>query len=43
MGGLLMRRYLDLPINLADAMRVALAEARALGTIFSLDRDFTVY
>src|SRR2546422_6113583 len=27
MGRLLMRRYLDLPINLADAMRVALAEA----------------
>jgi predicted nucleic acid-binding protein len=39
----LMGRYRDLPMNLADATLVALAEERGLGTIFSLDRDFTVY
>lgn len=39
----LMRRYRDLPMDLADATLVALAEERGLGTIFSLDRDFQVY
>jgi len=39
----LMRRYRDLPMDLADATLVALAEERGLGTIFSLDRDFKVY
>lgn len=39
----LMRRYRDLPMDLADATLVALAEERGLGTIFSLDRDFRVY
>lgn len=39
----LMRRYRDLPMDLADATLVALAEERALGTVFSLDRDFKVY
>ncbi len=39
----LMRRYRDLPMDLADATLVALAEERGLGTVFSLDRDFRVY
>lgn len=39
----LMRRYRDLPMDLADATLVALAEERGLGTVFSLDRDFQVY
>jgi predicted nucleic acid-binding protein len=39
----LMRRYRDLPMDLADATLVALAEERELGTIFSLDRHFRVY
>ncbi len=39
----LMRRYHDLPMDLADATLVALAEERGLGTVFSLDRDFRVY
>jgi len=39
----LMRRYRDLPMDLADATLVALAEERDLGTIFSLDKDFKVY
>jgi predicted nucleic acid-binding protein len=36
----LVRRYRDLPMDLADATLVALAEERSLGTVFSLDRDF---
>ena len=39
----LMRRYHDLPMDLADATLVALADERGLGTIFSLDKDFRVY
>jgi predicted nucleic acid-binding protein len=39
----LMRRYRDLPMDLADATLVALAEERRLGTVFTLDRDFRVY
>lgn len=39
----LMRRYRDLPMDLADATLVALAEERGLGTVFSLDKDFHVY
>ena len=39
----LMRRYRDLPMDLADATLVALAEERGLGTVFSLDKDFRVY
>lgn len=39
----LMRRYRELPVDLADATLVALAEERGLGTVFSLDRDFHVY
>lgn len=39
----LMRTYRDHPIDLADATLVALAEARDLRTIFTLDADFRSY
>lgn len=39
----LMERYADLPMDLADATLVAVAEARGLREVFSLDRDFQVY
>lgn len=40
----LMQRYSDQRMDLADASLVALAEARELTTIFTIDRqDFTVY
>jgi uncharacterized protein len=39
----LMERYADLPMDLADATLVAVAEARGLLEVFSLDRDFRVY
>lgn len=39
----LMHRYRDVPMDLADAAIVALAEERGLGTVFSLDKDFRVY
>ncbi len=39
----LMERYADLPMDLADASLVALAEERDLTRIFTLDRDFRVY
>lgn len=39
----LMQRYSDLPMDLADATLVALAEERQLITVFSLDKDFYIY
>ena len=39
----LMRKYSDVPMDLADASLVALAEARGLHRIFTLDSDFRVY
>lgn len=39
----LMRKYSDLPMDLADATLVAIAETRSIQTIFSLDSDFRVY
>lgn len=39
----LMERYQDLPMDLADASLVALAEERRLRRVFTLDRDFRVY
>ncbi|MGI8607878.1 MAG: type II toxin-antitoxin system VapC family toxin [Candidatus Dormibacteria bacterium] len=39
----LMRKYSDQPMSLADATLVAVAEARGVKTIFSLDSDFAVY
>ena len=41
--GALMEQYSDRPMDLADASLVALAEARDLRRIFTLDRDFHVY
>lgn len=39
----LMERYADHPMDLADATLVALAEARDLRTIFTLDEHFRTY
>ena len=39
----LMEQYRDLPIDLADASLVALAEEHRLREVFTLDRDFRVY
>jgi predicted nucleic acid-binding protein len=39
----LLRKYRDLPIDLADACLIALAEELGTGEILSLDRDFQVY
>jgi len=41
---LLMKKYKDLPMDLADAALVVLAEARKEDTVFTLDhRDFSIY
>lgn len=39
----LMEQYADLPMDLADATLVALADERGDPSIFTLDRDFLVY
>ncbi len=39
----LMAKYADLPMDLADATLVALAEERGQRRIFTLDSDFEVY
>jgi predicted nucleic acid-binding protein len=39
----LMAKYADLPMDLADATLVALAEERGLRKVFTLDRDFRIY
>lgn len=39
----LMRKYRDVPMDLADATLVALAEKLKLRRIFTLDRDFRIY
>lgn len=39
----LMERYADLPMDLADATLVALAEERKLKKVFTLDADFHIY
>ena len=39
----LMEKYRDLPMDLADATLVALAESMNLRRIFTLDGDFRVY
>lgn len=39
----LMTRYADLPMDLADATLVALAEERGTRRVFTLDSDFRVY
>jgi predicted nucleic acid-binding protein len=39
----LMRRYADLPMDLADACLVRMSEKRQDVRIFTLDRDFKIY
>ncbi len=39
----LMAKYESVPMDLADASLVALAEERSLRTVFTLDRDFRIY
>jgi len=39
----IMKKYDDLPADLADASLVALCERRGVGTIASIDSDFEVY
>lgn len=39
----LMDKYADLPMDFADATLVALAERERLSTVFTIDRDFSVY
>ena len=39
----LMDKYRDLPMDLADASLVAVAEERGLSRVFTLDSDFRVY
>ena len=39
----LMTKYKDLPMDLADATLVALAEERGDRRVFTLDADFQVY
>jgi uncharacterized protein len=39
----LMEKYKDVPMDLADASIVALAEASGLKQVFTLDTDFYVY
>ena len=39
----LMEKYRDTPMDFADATLVALAEARGLKRVFTLDSDFSVY
>jgi hypothetical protein len=39
----LMRKYRDVPMDLADATLVTMAEERGLAIVFTLDRDFHFY
>jgi predicted nucleic acid-binding protein len=39
----LMKKYHDLPMDLADASLVVVADAENIRTIFTLDKDFKVY
>jgi predicted nucleic acid-binding protein len=39
----LMAKYADVPMSLADATLVSLAEMRNVRRVFTLDSDFTVY
>lgn len=42
-SAVLMAKYADRPMDLADATLVALAEERGLKQIFTLDYDFRIY
>ena len=39
----LMEKYRDAPMDIADATLVAVAEARRLKRVFTLDSDFDIY
>jgi predicted nucleic acid-binding protein len=39
----LMEKYRDVPMDMADATLVALAEERGLRRVFTLDSDFRIY
>ena len=39
----LMEKYRDTPMDLADASLVAIAESQGLQRIFTLDSDFRIY
>jgi hypothetical protein len=39
----LMERYQNVPMDLADASLVAVAEEQHMHRVFSLDRDFLIY
>jgi predicted nucleic acid-binding protein len=39
----LMRRYADLPMDLADACLVRMTEVRNIARVFTLDEHFTIY
>ena len=39
----LMEKYKDVPMDLADASLVSLAEASGLKQVFTLDTDFYIY
>jgi len=41
--GQLMRRYVNVPMSLADACLVRLVERTPQGTLFTLDSDFSIY
>ena len=41
--GKLMRRYSDVPMSLADACLVRMAELDDRATVFTVDRDFRIY
>ena len=40
---ILMAKYADIPMSLADATLVSLAELRNLHRVFTLDSDFSIY
>lgn len=39
----LMRQYSDTPMDLADALLIAVAESQSLRRVFTLDGDFYIY
>jgi predicted nucleic acid-binding protein len=39
----LMEKYKDLPMSLADASLVAVADERGIRRVFTLDSDFSIY
>jgi len=40
---ILMAKYADIPMSLADATLVSLAELRNFRRVFTLDSDFSIY